>query len=316
MKLRSKNRILPILAAFLTLLITLVVAPYYTGGDQALYNEFYRLAIDASSIPELYIGYQAMLGASEPLYPLVIYLASAVVDKIFFAAIANAILSYCFINWCLSRRISIAVALAVLYTNFYVLVLFFAADRLKLACVVFMVFALLFRINSTLASVASTLAHFQYTIISVCFGASSYLVRLRYRNIVYCVAIVLFVYYVFPIQSLVEAVYSKYEFYSDNLENPFVGLLRVLPFSVVAIYLSKPAEKKAAALFQLPLVVSSLFVGADRLVLFSFFHYMAIAMQIRRGVNVYVIGPSIYFAYKAAVFVFNIFYTGDGFSSY
>ena len=111
--------------------LTLAVAPYYISGDQRSYINSYDGIADLS-LAEGFAFYAATLGSTEIVHYLLTWLTSGFgIEKNFVMAVSNALLAYFSMRVFEKWRASVLVAVAIVITNFYMFVLYFAAERLK-----------------------------------------------------------------------------------------------------------------------------------------------------------------------------------------
>ena len=119
-----------IIASSLVFIFSLLIYPHYTLGDQFFYRNFYASALDFGFI-QSYIYYQSVLGSAEPGYFLLIRLFSGFIQKDILMSFLNGFLAYILIFWAQKNKVS-WLAITPLFFNFYLFVLFFSAERLKL----------------------------------------------------------------------------------------------------------------------------------------------------------------------------------------
>ena len=132
---------------------------YCTEGDQKYYQEYYDL-VSNLSFPEALIQGFLSLGASEPLSLFILWLGSILkIDKTIYISLINGLFSsliYLFLARCKCRFFT-----PLLFLNFYVLVLFTSAERLKIAFIFLLISILTERKKSILFYFLSIFNHLQ-----------------------------------------------------------------------------------------------------------------------------------------------------------
>ncbi|KWQ05489.1 hypothetical protein SE27_09660 [Acinetobacter harbinensis] len=134
-------------------IVSLFVLPYYIDGDQFYYRDFYKYCFyESLTLSQQFDCYQTTLASSEPGYFILSKLANAFLDKDLYIAIANAILTFIFSILVFKNYKAVwhrHVFLILLLTNYYLIVMFFAAERLKFSFI-FLALALLISGNKKL----------------------------------------------------------------------------------------------------------------------------------------------------------------------
>ena len=80
-------------AAALVLLLSLLIMPLYTGGDQSIYRRVYE-ALPYLGLTEGFSFYSRSLSSREFVHFFLSWVASHFVDKDLFIAFSNVILAY------------------------------------------------------------------------------------------------------------------------------------------------------------------------------------------------------------------------------
>ncbi|MGB4344290.1 MAG: hypothetical protein WBJ03_11825, partial [Moraxellaceae bacterium] len=164
----EKNKIIwPVIIGLFYVFSTVQIAPFYYGGDQLQYSIFYESAVDMDWA-DSYEYYQSVLGSKEPIYFLLVKLSAPFLERVYFSSVLNGILAgliyyyFSLFNVALIFRFIFSV-------NFYLLVLLFAAERLKLGFI-FLSLAFLWgdRVRLALLGI-SILAHTQIGLLVVGF---------------------------------------------------------------------------------------------------------------------------------------------------
>ncbi|MGH8601214.1 MAG: hypothetical protein ACREXR_00010 [Gammaproteobacteria bacterium] len=295
-------------------IISYSLYPQYSEGDQTNYRMFYDVA-SLLPISDAFYVYQQLLGTSEPLYFLLTYALSGVLDKDFLFSFVNSMISYFVVSWMLKSRVSF-LFLPLLLTNFYVLVLFFAAERLKIGVLFFLFAARAGQFNSYLFSALAIFSHLQMSVPAVILQiirlqkdflrlAQGFLTKKLFLS---CFCIFVLALMAIP---LLEHATGKLIFYM-SASGGLAEILKPLVFLMLSVYYAN--DKFVAFLSSAQIVLLSLLVGSDRLVIFSYFLFMYYGLKVNRGVNFGVAVSSLYFSVKGIIFIQSVLECGEGFS--
>lgn len=294
--------------------ISLVIFPYFFSGDQEFYRKFYE-GVSILPFNEAFDFYKASLGTSEPGYFLLVYMISPMISKDLLFSILNFILFQQIYSWLLRHDVS-RLLFPVLYVNFYLLVLAFSAERLKLALLLFLIGCSAGGVLRFLFLTASIFAHVQVLILLFCTQTRKIITVLEsliqgragagFLSLGFLtigISIVLFV--------MREHIESKLGAYYGMWGGP-QSMLKPLVFTFLAVIYAEDS-KVEALVASLPLVVCAYFIGDERIVIFSYFVFVFYGLQANRGLNLGVVLTSLYFSYKGVYFLINIILFGNGF---
>lgn len=308
---------------FATLLIGIFIASLkltslYSSGDQYYYRLFYFLlrGLSRDAISEL----QAEItGSSEPSYGFVMWLgASLGVEKAIYISAFNVAFAGIIL-----RRINAAGVTwhsvcfsLLLLSNFYALVLFTSAERLKFAYLTASLSLLsTSRVFQSLAAIAAITFHFQFAIVLmalICgklssirprrFIKRSQLSRLATGALAFGAALIFLLLYR-------EQVLFKFAAYAEppDLNN----ILQISLLTLVAVIcLPKKAEAIGALM---TLMMFALFLGGDRVNMIAV--TLVIWYVIRDGIykSAAVTFLMLYFSLKGLSYIERILQTGQGF---
>lgn len=131
-----------VLLATIGFVFSYILSPYYYAGDQAFYRAFYFGVQNYNSWEEKYSYYKSILDAAEPAYLIIVNLVSPYIEKDLFFSVVNGLLYGVVCLFFLKKKRGLIFCLLML-VNYYLVVLDFSAERLKLG-VFFVVLALLF----------------------------------------------------------------------------------------------------------------------------------------------------------------------------
>lgn len=311
----SKKKAVVLLFSLYAFILSLIVLPFAIHGDQEHYIAFYN-ALPGLSFFEGYIAQKNMLGSSEPGYFIFSYLSSVVlnVDRVLVFAALNTILAALIINWIANNRVSILV-ICLISINFYLLVLFFSAERLKLAFIFFVLYLTYLSSFRVLFLVGSIFTHVQLVVFLISkaildsISSLKILANLKLNRKVVSVLFMAFL-GVSLLVLLQEHLMGKMEYYISH--SSVLGLFKVLLFMLMSLYYAWPKRLEIFALF-IPILVFTAFFGGERFAILGYFVFMFYGLQVSRGLNLGVIATSSYFAVKGILFLDNVFVYGDGF---
>ena len=136
----SKSKVVVFSFSLYAFFLSMGILPFAMYGDQEHYIKFYN-ALAGLSFLEGYTAQQDLLGTSEPGYFLFSYISAIWLnlDRVLLFSILNTVLAYVVINWIVKNNVSTLVVV-LLSVNFYLLILFFSSERLKLATIFFVLY--------------------------------------------------------------------------------------------------------------------------------------------------------------------------------
>lgn len=298
------------------LIFSLFMFPFFTSGDQEFYRKFYSGVSDMSFV-EGFVFYKKTLGTSEAGYFLLTYLFSAVLQKDVLFSLLNFVLFQQVFSWLLRHDVS-RVLFPMVYFNFYLIVLAFSAERLKLSLLFFLIAYSASGLWRILFLAVSVMSHVQVLIMllsaqvrrfnTVLSEFSQGRIGYGFVSLMFLIMLMLGMLFV-----LREHILSKFLVYYD-LWGGGGAILKPLFFTLLTVCYASD-KKLEALLASLPLVLCAYLIGEERIVIFSYFIFVFYALQVNRGINVGIVITGLYFFYKGLLFVSNVVYFGDGFAS-
>ncbi|MDR7281952.1 hypothetical protein J2X84_000767 [Pseudomonas corrugata] len=294
---------------------SLLVFPYCLVGDQESYRRFYD-GVAGLPIVEAFEFYRDSLGTGEPGYFIFVYVFAPLLPKELLFSIINLLFFYNIFLWVVRKGVSLII-FPLFYLNFYLLVLAFSAERLKLSLFIFLIGFGVPGLFRYLFYTASILTHVQTLML---------LVSTQFRNILFVFQRITFgkigigfLYLLFLILAMAlvlivlrEHIASKITYYFEAWGG-IESVLKPAIFCVLAIYYARD-RRIEALLASLPMMMAAYFIGAERVVIFSYFIFMFYGLQSKRGLNIGVVLTSLYFGYKGIDFMFRLVLLGDGFA--
>jgi hypothetical protein len=293
--------------------ISYTVSSFYLYGDQYHYALNYKEMQNLDLISGFH-SYQKNLSSSEPVYFFLTYLFSNLgISKLFFCSLANCILYATLKKYFYKIKLNCVIAYLILYTNFYLLVLYFSADRLKIS----FIFLLLFfvstsRIRNTYL-ILSVLAHSQSIILLICTYLPSFRRIVVDRNLnrqkiiinIFIFGLILF----FMWEHISNKLSTYYSIFKDR--NDIFEYWKLTVFFIFSLYLS--SKKYIVILIFLPIFAALFLVGPDRVNMIGYIVMMYFATLVNGGVNFPLLATTLYFGIKGIFFYWTIYTYGDGF---
>lgn len=302
-------------------LSSLLIGPLHSEGDQLAYVAAYR-AVDGLAILDAFEEYRRYLDSAEIVHFLVIWIGSNLgVDKNLLMSSANALLAYVILKLFRKWRGAFWISAVFVLSNFYILVLYFTAERLKFSFI-FVVLSFIYA-ESIRASVSfatlSILTHVQNLIIytSVVFSTAipglKSLRRFRGGGLAGVIGLISIglLFYLFG-DMLVEHILTKANVYaSGNVKEFHEDVLVMLVLFIASLYLA--SNKFLVVLVFVPIFVFLFILGSDRINMIGYLCFLYFGIKINRGFNIAVIGTSSYLFAKGLHYLFFLFTTGNGF---
>lgn len=287
---------------------------FYTLGDQQYYiNLYYSLrGAGLSEVPILQIS---KTGSSEPLYGYLMWLFSnAGLEKTAVIAAFNGLFGV--LIAATIRKLSGNILLpAIIFTNYYFIVMVTSAERLKFSYILFCVSILVGGNFGKVLFFSSPLVHLQsaITIVSVSTGTLSDLLSGRALNgKVKIISIVSlgFAFLLLAFQRFQERILAKFASHSEKGEGIWSTGEMILFFLLSLIV----ARRKWEAVFIfIPLLIAAAILGGSRVNMIGFTMLFFIALKDRKPYHPIMVALYLYFAYKSVGFIENILLYGNGY---
>ncbi|WP_439858868.1 hypothetical protein [Pseudomonas sp. MBLB4136] len=291
---------------------SMYIGPLYVLGDQVHYRKVYE-GLMGLSLVEGYIYYTESIDSLEFVHFFFSWLAGRYLDKDIFVSIANSFLAW--VAFGVFRRwgASVVVSAFLVATNYYLIAMYFSAERLKFGFI-FLGLSLLYAERLRLFYFFSFLAlvsHAQTVIVYAaiffrifCGQVCRFLLTGRVSATFLVVVVLLLV----PVSLVSGQLLSKFYSYYDGLRG-FDELLRVFVFLLLALYYAR--DKFGALLVFVPLVLVVMLVGGDRVNILAYFVFLYYALPVNKGLNAGVLVTTVYFLLGSFEYVSNIFEYGS-----
>ena len=295
--------------------ISMLLGALYTEGDQIVYGKVYD-AIGTFTLIEAFVFYTQNISSIEIVHFIFIWSLSSYFPKVLLFSILNTIFAGLIIRVFDLIKVNFLVTCVFLLTNYYLYVLFFAAERLKFG---FFLLALALCIQSGKILKNSLLflsiaAHFQMILVyipKVFDEVIASLVRvLKVQRFNLNILVFLLPLIFLPI--IGNALINKIQAY--EYDGSIFEYLKISVFLMLTLwYAAKERSIKSAIIMFIPLFVAIYFVSGDRINMIAYFYFLYFALRYKNGLNVGILLTSIYFFGKTVLFLSSINQFGHGY---
>jgi hypothetical protein len=297
----------------LLFILSYVICSYYVNADQFHYLKNYNDMKHAKFLHAFQL-YRANLGTREPIYFLMAYFFSNLgVSKVLFSTACNCFFYLHLKKYLFSINLNKFLIYAILFSNFYLLVLYFSDDRLKLA---FLFLILWLQSKSRLKNTYLFLSIFSHVQILISL-AGIFLIKFRDEplfqkfNLVKLTTTLIFVIAVYILLS--DHIYAKAQIYIVQFIDryDFYQYIKLLIFFIFTLILTN--RWRTVTILFLPLFVALFLFGPTRVNMMGYLVMMYFGVHVNRGLNFPVLTTSVYFGFKGVLFFLGVILAGDGF---
>lgn len=315
-KFNSKSGVFLFITVVHITLISFLVLPFYEGGDQYYYRKLYA-GLEGLSLDDGFYFYRFAISSEEPVYFFLSWLFSNLsIDKDVFITIANVVLGVVGYKSLLKLGSKPYIAYIIVSFNFYFLVFYFSAERLKFA-LIFLLILFISKRYKFLYALISMLSHSQIIIVYVSILAPKLkpflydvLIRFKAKYIYFWAMILLVTILSIVFSVLGNHIFSKIEAYYTT-ESTVFDLLRMLVFFALSFFYSRSKIDTIYAF--LPLLLLVFFLGGERVNFIGYFVFLYFSIYYRGGLNFGVVFTNFYFIYMGYAFLNKIVKYGNGF---
>ncbi|MEW7009884.1 hypothetical protein [Lentilitoribacter sp. EG35] len=312
----NNNDLISMFVGLLVFLLTFTISGFYTAGDQLGYHSAYSIirGVDISFGFELYKSY---ISTVEPVHYLISAIGSNfLIDKNLYYGFINGVLAVYIVRWMQNLGVSYIFTLPFIFTNYYVLVLYLAAERLKLSVLFLMLAAVLLSNKHRISALFFALLSHMTIIILISGRFFEYLITMQIENrkevanlilkgiVLLAVMLMLFVFFGEYL------LWKSYQYYSIA-DNTFSRFLPTFSCFSLSIYYAKGIKRPIV--FFLPIFLAFIFFGGARVNMFAYFAFLYFALPVNSGVNFGTIVSSTYLTFKSCAFLYNVFTIHQGF---
>lgn len=299
-----------ILTGLIVFIISAYVSPLYASGDQIYYRKAYEL-VAGLGLSEARQLYQTQIGVSEWGHFLVVWFGSLLdINKDIFMSFINAVLAAKLMEFLLKQGANVYIAAFIVLGNYYLFVMYFAAERLKIAFILWLYsMHFLQRQKSYIAlSVGAMATHISIMLLMVQDLYRFLLVTFKYKKPYFIVTCLVMM---FMVAFSYEYLLWKSRFYYARSDITYESYLPILALFVAAVYYAKDIVWPLVAF--VPILVVGSLVGFEQTNIFAWFVFLLFAIKVNGGKNVGIIGSSVFLTYKTLIFLTSIINTGQGF---
>lgn len=302
-------------AATFLFILTMLIMPLYVEGDQSVYRGVYSALADFG-LKDAFLYYKAHLSSSEYVHFFLSWVLSPIVDKDLFIAFSNAIFGYVLMVLLQKWKATPVISFMIVFTNFYLFVLYFAAERLKFGFI-FLTISLIYldQIKRFYGfTILAIISHVQVLIVYgsiALYAVIKKLFKHMHHGTISKAPIFLIPLLFVPLYLMGDQLFLKFQAYYG--QGGFQALIKMVVFFLLAIFYSKD-KSQTIAIF-LPLCIAVFLLGGDRINLFGYFVFLYYGLQVKGGWNLGVIGTSSYYLCSTVIFLNHIFQTGNGFNA-
>lgn len=312
----KKNFFLIFIAGVAIFFWSYILLSYYTGGDQVNYLKFYEFQKDLP-LHIIFSEDKFIIDTSEPLFKLLVWIGSNLeIDKKIYTSAFNLILALGLILFLKKEKAPLHFYFFTLF-NYYLIVLFAPAERLK--------YAYVFLIYSTLVSyklkyffiLLATFCHAQIIILIIGYlfyfflkFSQNQLLKLKFLEILYFMILLLLIYlFKGNIKIFLEFVYDKFTSYKSDYS--FFSYFKILILSFSFLLVTKKPIKLFIIYF--PMIIISYIIGDQRINILIFtigMYYIIIEKQLNHPIIIILMT---YYFIKSTIFLYNVFKYNDGY---
>ena len=216
--------------------------------------------------------------------------------------------------------VSYLIIIITIFSNFYILVLYFAAERLKFGFL-FLTISLIYNKNifkNIVYIILAIASHTQIIIFVFAKVFSTIVIKILifFKNFKFkgkLKNILLLTIFVSPLFYLYDHILSKFITYSGNASNNgfLQNIWQTIIFSVIGIFYAK--NKYEATLMFLFILICSSILGPERITMMSYFLFFYYALMYNKGMNIAIYITTFYFSIKSIFFIQRIIENGHGF---
>lgn len=309
----DRDKITIPLLSFSVFIFSLIVGPFYVAGDQIVYRMIYE-GLKSRNLTEGFLFYHQNISSLEFTHYFLSWLACRIFDKDLFIALSNSILAYSALILLRKYRASILVAGLLVLTNYYMMALYFPAERLKFG-IIFLFLSLVYAERLKLFylfAFIAVISHIQVVIAYGCIGFLLFtkaMVRLFKSGRISIKYLLVIPAGIIPLALMSDQLVNKFNMY--YYVHDMTNLLRALVFFALALWYSK--NRTETTLLFIPLLVAVQLVGGHRVNMFGYYIFLYYALRVRSGFNLGVLVTSTYFLYNSIIFVYRVINFGDAY---
>lgn len=299
--------------------VSLALLSFYQLGDQAHYLKFFESLSEADR-PEIMAIARSVVSSSEPISAYTLWLGAHLgIDKNLYVSFLNVLLLVGLFLLLRRHRASWYVH-ALLFTNFYLIVLLTGAERLKIAYIILVYATFLNRYVATVVACLSPFAHlssivllFGLVLAKSSDGFRALILRFSLRKFDLFILIIIGVISLAWLVYLQEGLLQKASIYVRT-DGSITELINVSFLLFAGLILYRDRLKCVLAL--LPMFVAVFFLGGTRVNMLAISLFIYLLLQENKLHHPLAILLLMYLSIKSVPFVYNIFVYGNGFGGW
>lgn len=291
---------------------------YYLCGDQEHYIKFYN-SIASTSFKDVIYVQKNILSSFEFVFGYIIFLASNIfcIEKNIFISLSNCFLVFLIFKYFNEKKVNFLLLCFLIFTNFYFLVLYTGAERLKFGTIFFLL-SLIYKDNKKYFFIfifLTLFSHIQFLIIYIAIFFIYSIKSIKgaiVKKVNIYLFVLLFIFSIIVYFIMKDHIWNKFLHYANSNNYILISIIKNLPFLLISLYYCKHNKNELFCLYCF-IIIASFFVGSNRLIIFSYFIMLNYVLPYKKGFNFGILITTLYFMYKGFVFVTNILKYGDGF---
>ncbi len=297
---------------------SLVLSRLYVDGDQLGYHRAYSL-MEGLGLRDGFVMYEHNVSGAEYVHFFVSLLGSNLgIDKNALMSLFNAILAVYSLKLLEKWGADFRVACLIVLTNFYIFVLYFAAERLKFGFL-FLVLSLLYYNRAWYSYSLFFLSIWSHLSMLLIY-ASAWIAKNydNFRSVAKMRSKSFYLSLLMLLPPLLLVLYEsklilwKLGTYIER--NTDLSAMSFMPLGVLIVLTGIYAKdmRKSLVIFA-PFVVGVALLGSSRLNMLAYFIFLGFGLRVNGSINAGVLITSAYFLYKSIGFLANIIVYGHGF---
>ena len=317
---KYKKKLKTLLFIILQSIFSYILLSYYTGGDAVPYNKFYNEINNLSLFSTFSISFYR-ISSFEPITIFLFWIFSNYgIKKIFFSLILNIILVIGILKIVRKYKIPNFIAF-LLFTNFYLIVLLTAAERLKISYI-FIIWGFLFGSKYQIFFYFfSIFSHFQNIILFlsiyisklISFREKKIYMKLAYLYILFAIIfllilIVINLNYILYDLNLIKYIKSKL----PETIQPISSIYKLLLLNILIFFVIKKKFISTQILF-IVFYIFILIFGNNRINMIAVTAILGILIKEGKIKHPLVISLLLYFSLSSIPFIYSIFTSNHGF---
>lgn len=300
------------LVAIAAYFFSLYYSHLYIKGDQYFYSNFYEKASSASIDALPYLQFQ-QTGSAEPLYGILVWIGAGFIHKYYWISLFNSMFVVT-LTYILNRRRISPFIFPLIFTNYYLFVLLFSAERLKFAILMGLLFIAIDNRWKYMFAVCAPLFHFQIILFAASFisGHASAIIKGAFRGVIklspFLISAVLATGLGVLLFMFAGAIQGKVAAYKGA---GFLGLIKISIFFLISMFFSR--DRISTFLSFSILSAAILAFGEERVNIIGFLFMLTTLLTWNRGFNPLLVIFLLYYSYQGVDFLFKIAKYGTGY---